>query len=174
MTRSRFPVLAVALCGALTACGGAPASPAPSPTPATTSPPSAAISPGTRPESTTVTGTDAQTVLRGSVPSPTRRRDRTVLSRTEIRETQYTNLYDVILALRGNWVRVRSAESIQGRSSAVQVYLDMQRLNGLDELKSMSPLTIQTVQYLDALQASARFGMDHGAGAILVMTAKKP
>jgi hypothetical protein len=169
----RLRLLGPALCGAVLAgCGGkAPPATAPAPTAA----PSATVGANGTPDSVTLTGADAQAVLRGSVAAPAaRRRDRAVLSRTEIRETQYTNLYDVILSLRGNWVRVRSAESIQGRSSAVQVYLDMQRLSGLDELKSMSPMNIQSVQYLDALQASARFGMDHGSGAILVTTAKKP
>ena len=169
MTNSRWlvPTLFV---GMLVACRAKPTAPTTVPAPA----PSAAVATTQRADSVTVTGAEAQAVLRGSMASPAARsRDRSVLSRTEIRETQYTNVYDVVLALRGNWVRVRSAESIQGRSSAVQVYLDMPRLTGLDELKSMSPLNILSIQYLDALQASARFGMDHGSGAILVSTAKK-
>ena len=169
MTTSRWPsrlLLPTLFVGMLAGCRAKPTAPAPAP--------SAAVATTQGADSVTVTGAEAQAVLRGSMASPAARsRDRSVLSRTEIRETQYTNVYDVVLALRGNWVRVRSAESIQGRSSAVQVYLDMQRLTGLDELKSMSPLNILSIRYLDALQASARFGMDHGSGAILVSTAKK-
>lgn len=169
MTTSRW-LLPTILVGLQAGCGSKPTTSTTAPVPA----PSAAVAAAPGADSVTVTGADAQALLRGSVTAPSaRRRDRAVLSRTEIRETQYTNVYDVVLALRGNWVRVRSAESIQGRSSAVQVYLDMQRLTGLDELKSMSPLNVLSIQYLDALQASARFGMDHGSGAILVLTAKK-
>jgi hypothetical protein len=166
-------VLSALVLSAATACGSKAPTPAPTPNqPAETATTVAAG--GARPDSVTASGSDAAALLRGTTAAPAaRRRDRSVLSRTEIRETQYTNMYDVILALRANWVRVRSAESIQGRSSAVQVYLDMQRLPGLEELKTMSPLNILSVQYLDALQASARFGMDHGSGAILVATAKK-
>ena len=100
------------------------------------------------------------------------RNDRQLLTRDAILSTQYTNMYDVIQALRGNWLRTRAAESIQGKSSTVQVYLDNQRLSGADELKSMPPTNVATVRYYDPIQASARWGMDHGAGAIYILTAR--
>ena len=99
-------------------------------------------------------------------------RDRQSLTRDEIRATQYTNLYDVVVALRGNWVRVRSPDSF-GKSAVVQVYLDNQRLNGIEDLRTMSPVNIESVRFFDPIQASARWGLDHGAGAIFVRTAKR-
>jgi hypothetical protein len=99
-------------------------------------------------------------------------RDRQLLTKDEIRATQYTNLYDVVQALRGNWVRTRAADSF-GKSSVVQVYLDAQRLNGLEDLRTMSPLNVESVRFFDPIQATARWGMDHGSGAIFVRTAKR-
>jgi hypothetical protein len=82
-------------------------------------------------------------------------------------------MYDVVRALRGNWVRSRTAESF-GKSSVVQVYLDMQRqTGGLDELRQLAPVNVDLVRFMDPIQASARFGLDHGAGAILITTAKR-
>lgn len=112
-------------------------------------------------------------VIRGTVRPVTdpRRRDRQVLDRNEIRATQYTNLYDVVLALRGNWLRVRAADSFE-KSTTIQLYLDAQRLTGVEDLRGMNPTNVGSIRYLDPIQAGARYGLDHGAGAILVTTTK--
>jgi hypothetical protein len=97
-------------------------------------------------------------------------RSQTTLLVEEIRSTQYTNLYDVILALRSNWVRVRTGESFT-KSAVLQVYLDQQRIGGVDELKGIQTLNVEMVRFFDGPTASARWGLDHGAGAILVQSA---
>ncbi len=112
-------------------------------------------------------------VIRGTTRAQTdpRRRDRQVLDRDEIRSTQFTNLYDVVLALRANWLRIRAADSFE-KSTPIQLYLDAQRLSGVEELRQMNPTNIASIRYLDPIQAGARYGLDHGAGAILVTTAR--
>lgn len=168
----RTTALAVLLTvAALAACSGR--TPQTAPQSSIASAPAASTRPA-MPASTAAPDT-AVGVMRAStpaVPMPAMRADRSVLSRDDIRATQYTNLYDVVAMLRGNWLRVRTAESFT-KSSAVQVYLDMQRLNGVDELRTMSPLNVLSVRFFDPIQASARWGMDHGAGAIFILTAKK-
>jgi len=106
------------------------------------------------------------------LPAPTVRFDRQLLTREEMRKSEFTNLYEIIRALRGNWLRVRAAEGM-GKSSELVVYLDMQRIGTVDELRTISPVNIVTVRFFDPIQASARWGMDHGAGALLVTTAKR-
>ena len=98
--------------------------------------------------------------------------DRQVLTREEILATEYTNLYDVVRGLRGNWVRTRAADSFT-KTSEVQVYLDNQRVGGIDELRSMQVRTVQSIRWFDPIAASARWGTDHGAGVIFVTTAKQ-
>ena len=44
-----------------------------------------------------------------------------------MRKTKFTNLYDVIRALRGNRLPVRAAERFS-KSSEMQVYLGMRRI----------------------------------------------
>lgn len=153
----------------LSACASGGASAGSTPTPVAT-----VRADSTGPRDSTLAAGPTPSAIRGSVRSPDApaRRDRQVLSRDEIRATQFTNAYDVILALRGNWLRSRTAESVSGKSSSVQVYLDQQRLTGPEELRTMQPTNIASIRFMDPLQASARYGMDHGAGAILVTTAK--
>jgi hypothetical protein len=159
---------AIVLTG-LAACGGT----APTPAPTTTPSPATVVAPAvTQPSPPPASAEPAGPAI--SLPKgPKPRTDRQLLTRDVILETQYTNMYDVILALRGSWLRSRGAESIQGKSATVQIYLDNQRLNGAEELRSIAPTNIETVRYYDPIQASARWGMDHGAGAIYILTAKR-
>ncbi|MCC7055457.1 MAG: hypothetical protein IT355_19440 [Gemmatimonadaceae bacterium] len=157
------------LLATLAACGSTKPDPAPSPMPGSPAPaPQVSGAPSAPAGGSGATGT-----MVGTAPAPARNRDRSTLSREEIRATQYTNLYDVIATLRGNWLRARAAESINGKSSTVQVYLDSQRLSGVEELRTMMAANVESIRYMDPIQASARWGMDHGAGAILVTTAKR-
>lgn len=172
--RRRSPLLALLTGAVLCACGAH--RPQTEPVTAATPVAPTAARPVTDTAAAAGSGAAATTVMRGSTPAlPTvavARSDRSILSKDDIRATQYTNLYDVVATLRGNWIRVRSADSF-GKSSTVQVYLDMQRLNGVDELRTMSPLNVLSVRFLDPIQASARWGLDHGAGAIFILTEKK-
>lgn len=170
----RMPTLAASFATSLTlltlsacASGGAPAASLPAPA-------ASVRADSASPRVATAATGASPAAIRGSVRAPetAARRDRQVLSRDEIRATQFTNAYDVILALRGNWLRSRTAESVSGKSSTVQVYLDQQRLTGVEELRTMQPTNIASIRFMDPVQASARYGMDHGAGAILVTTAK--
>lgn len=150
----------------LAALGGC-ASHAPTPATAPSGAPAAAVA---KADSATTPATPA--LLRGST-NAGRRRDQQLLTREDILATQYTNLYDVVRALRGNWLRIRSADSFE-KSQVLQVYLDNQRLaGGADELKLMAPTNIESIRYLDPVQASSRWGLDHGMGAILVTTSKR-
>ncbi|MCC7055456.1 MAG: hypothetical protein IT355_19435 [Gemmatimonadaceae bacterium] len=97
--------------------------------------------------------------------------DQQLITKDVIRSSNYTNMYDVVLALRSTWIRTRPSDSFQ-KSSVVQVYLDMQRVGGPDELRSLAPVNVASVRYFDPIAASARWGMDHGAGVIYVVTAK--
>lgn len=164
------PLAAAATLIALAACASAGATPPPAPAPMS---PAVASAPAARAITADSVDPVTNTVLRGSAPGTRAARpDRQLLTRDEIRSTQFTNAFEVVRALRGNWLRLRSADSF-GKSSVLQVYLDMQRLNGgVEELRLMQPANIASIRFMDPIQASARWGMDHGAGAILVTTAK--
>jgi hypothetical protein len=173
---SRLTISAL-LIAAFTGCAGKKAEPAPTPVAGTAAPaasvgttaPAPVTAPATAEGTITSTGGGPSIVL----PKPPKARvDQHLITRDAILSTQYTNLYDVIQALRSNWLRIKAPDSF-GKTSVLQVYLDTQRLSGVDELRQMAPTNIQSVRYYDPIEASARWGLDHGAGALYVMTAKR-
>lgn len=163
-----LPVIALFVLAAAAGCSSSGPKP---PTPV--APSTATTSPAAGPTDSATRIDPALGVIRGTVQpaGDPRRRDRQVLLRDEIRATQFTNLYDVVLALRANWLRIRAADSFE-KSTPIQLYLDAQRLQGVEELRTMNLANIASVRYLDPIQAGARYGLDHGAGAILVTTSR--
>jgi hypothetical protein len=99
------------------------------------------------------------------------RQDQQLITRDVILGTQYTNLFDVVQAMRPNWLRSRGAND-SAKADVLQVYLDNQRVGGVAELRNLAPTQVQSVRYYDPIQASARWGLGHSAGVIFVLTAK--
>lgn len=104
--------------------------------------------------------------------APRARQDQQLITRDVIVGTQYTNMFEVVQSLRSNWLRPKTGANATGRAEELVVYLDNQRIGGVDELRRIVPASVQTARYFDAIAASARWGMDHGAGAIVIVTAK--
>jgi hypothetical protein len=95
--------------------------------------------------------------------------DQTLITRADLDKVNAPNLYDAIMNLRGNWLRPRAADSFD-RPSVIQVYQDNQRIGGVSELRQIVPRDVASVRFYDGIQATARWGMDHSAGAIFVVT----
>jgi hypothetical protein len=100
------------------------------------------------------------------------RQDQQLITRDVIAGTQYTNLFDVIQALRSNWLRVKNSGDF-GKADLLQVYLDNQRIGGVEELRNIAPSSVLSVRYYDPISAAARWGLNHNGGAIYVLTVKK-
>lgn len=87
----------------------------------------------------------------------------------EIAETNAHTAYDVVSRLRATWLRPRGISSLAFRSG-VRVYLDGMRIGGVAELRQISANSIRSVQYLDGVEATLRFGTGNGDGAIVLTT----
>lgn len=94
-------------------------------------------------------------------------RDRNLITEGEIRAAGATDAYSIVASLRPQWLQLRGPSTITLRES-VKVYLDGSLLGGPEYLRQIDAQTISTIQYLDALQATQRWGLDHGNGAIIV------
>lgn len=94
------------------------------------------------------------------------------ITQADIGDTAYADLYELIAARRASWLRDRGQDSFIGNSSQVQVYRDDVRMGGLEVLRQIRPMEIEYVRYFDPVQASSRWGFDHGSGAIYVATRK--
>ena len=82
---------------------------------------------------------------------------------------QYTDAFQALQALRPQWMQTRGTDSFTNPSE-VLVYRDNMRVGGLDVLRSMSTLDIDHIRYFDSTQATARWGIGHGAGVIYIAT----
>jgi hypothetical protein len=104
-----------------------------------------------------------------SAPRDGSRPDPRLLTTGELLTSGYTDAFNAVQSLRPQWLRVRGATSF-ANPEVVKVYLDGSLLGGLDHLKSISVRSISSIRYLDGLEATNRWGLDHGMGAIVVTT----
>ena len=87
----------------------------------------------------------------------------------QLRGNSYTSVYDAVVALRPNWLRTRGTDSFRAPTE-IQVYIDNVRVGGTGNLQQIAAISAYYVQYYDGLEASARWGLGHGAGVIYVST----
>jgi hypothetical protein len=75
------------------------------------------------------------------------------ITRSEIYASSATNAYELISRLRPNWLRPGATGSIGGGvvlSQAILVYLNNQRLEDLNALKTISVDGLESAQWIDA------------------------
>lgn len=97
------------------------------------------------------------------------RGDSSLITTAEVDGSGHQDAFTLVQALRPHWLRVRGTSSIAVRE-IVQVYLDGSLLGGPEYLRQVSTHSISSLRYMDGLEATQRWGLDHGAGAIVVST----
>ena len=90
----------------------------------------------------------------------------------QIQALHVNNAYDAVQALHSNWLATRGTDSFQ-TPSQVWVYLDDTRLGGVDSLREIAPNTVGYIQHYDGISATARWGLNHGAGVIYVSSRRR-
>lgn len=119
-----------------------------------------------------------------------------LITREQIAELKVSTAYQVVEQLHGNWLISRmpapasranvkmdstgraqyttdlqpSGRSNPGENGGIQVYIDGNRVGGIDELKSIRPGDISSIRRINGVDAQARFGIGHGAGVIFIST----
>jgi hypothetical protein len=96
--------------------------------------------------------------------------DREVLTQAELVEHNFANAFEAIEALRPLWMETRGSNTLIGNQVRVVVYLNDTRLGGVETLSQITTPAIVSIHHLDGRAATARWGLDHGQGAILVTT----
>lgn len=98
------------------------------------------------------------------------------ISRAEIYSSNASNAYELISRLRPQWLRPPATGSISGgvvRSQSILVYLDRQRLEDLDALKTISVEGLDSAEWIDAARVQTVLNDVPGgaiAGAIVLKT----
>jgi hypothetical protein len=92
------------------------------------------------------------------------------LTPEELDQWASQDLFNIVQRLRPAWMQVRAPATAQGRPT-VAVVLDGQRLQGsLELLRNFKGGDLAEVRFLDARDATTRYGTDMAAGAILIVT----
>ena len=98
---------------------------------------------------------------------PSRNRD--LITAGEIEDLPVTSARDLVERLRPAWLRARGPASMgSGRPEYPVVYIDQVHSGGLEALNRVSSLVIEEIRFISARDATTRFGMNHGGGAIMV------
>jgi len=97
--------------------------------------------------------------------------NRNVLTAAEIRTAQGSTAHEVISQLRPEYLRTRGANSpTNPLPVTAEVYLDGLHFGSIESLGSLRAEQIVRVEYLNASDATTRFGTGHTGGAILIST----
>jgi len=94
--------------------------------------------------------------------------NRNTLTFEEMQQAGYPDAFTTVQSLRPQWLVRRGATS--SRVQSIKVYLDGSLLGTPDQLRQISTRSISEITYLNGLQASERYGLDHDLGAIVVTT----
>jgi hypothetical protein len=96
------------------------------------------------------------------------RRDRNRLTREDLAARTESDLLALLQGARPSWLRARGPVSITQQSEQVWVYRDGIRMGGVQVLEQMRPGEVREIEFLPGHEATQRYGLDHGAGAIVV------
>lgn len=103
-----------------------------------------------------------------------------VITAEEIAKSSANNAYDLVKSLRPAWLRPRGISTGRPTVDAVGemgdpgggmgVYVDGVRVGGLDQLSNVEAQRIQEMRFLNASDATLKYGTGHTQGAIEVTT----
>jgi hypothetical protein len=94
----------------------------------------------------------------------------TVITLDEIENSHQPTLFDVVRALRPNWLRA-SPTAVRGdQDIGIAVYLDAQRAGGLDILRQFPSTAASSLHYFTASEAQSRFGLGNLHGVIQIVS----
>jgi hypothetical protein len=111
---------------------------------------------------------------RAPAPAPLRglRGGRAAITADEMRGRGVRNALDAVQLLRPEWLSDRGYHVIgEEADERIRVYLDDVRLGGVPALRDVSIERIESLHFLDAGAATARWGAGHSHGAILIIAA---
>ena len=98
----------------------------------------------------------------------TRSGQRNLLTADELARAGDVSLYDALRVLRPTFLQARSASTTGTQQAEIQVYIGPLQMEGVGQLREIMAKNVREVRYLEPREANARFGSNHGGGALLV------
>lgn len=114
---------------------------------------------------------------------PKQPRDRNRITAEELQAASATTVYDFVRAKRAHWLSTRGQATLATRSMTdfttgeatvvaappeIAVYVDGTKQGNQNMLRSIGTDEIDSMEYLDSMSATQRFGTGHVHGAILI------
>jgi hypothetical protein len=99
--------------------------------------------------------------------------DPNIITYEDLEQHRFTNVYEAIQALRSNWLVPRGPDSFR-TPSEVKVRYDDTELGGVETLRAIAIQSVVYIRYYNGVDATARWGLDHGAGVIFVSSRNPP
>jgi len=97
--------------------------------------------------------------------------NRNLITADEIAKSNASNAYEAVERLRPSFFQTRGSQSIQNTAPPTpMIYVDGMRYGTVQSLMSLPTISIISIQYMNALDATQRFGIGNDGGAILVTT----
>lgn len=93
-----------------------------------------------------------------------------MLTADEMAEWASQDLFEVIRKLRPRWLQSRAPATAQGRQSLAVILDGVRQDGGPEVLRSFRAGEIGSVQYMNARDATTRYGTDMTGGALIVLT----
>jgi hypothetical protein len=93
---------------------------------------------------------------------------RNLLTAEDLTRAGDVSLYDAVRMLRPTFLQARPASTTGTQQAEIQVYLGSLQMEGVEHLREIMAKNVKEVRYLEPREANARFGGNHGGGALLV------
>lgn len=97
------------------------------------------------------------------------RQENDVITREQMLSGNFHSAYEVVEALHSNWLTSKPLTlGVNGPPPVVLVYYDAIRLGGVEELRGIQLAGVASIEHFDGPAATARWGVGHANGVILV------
>ena len=114
---------------------------------------------------------DTAKVANPAPPKKAKKGGANLILESEIEPLTEENAFDIIQLLRPNMLRARSPNSFsEAQGGGIVVYVDNARTGGTETLTNVSRSMIKEIRFINATDATQRFGVGHPSGAILIST----
>lgn len=101
-------------------------------------------------------------------------RSRNLITQEELMAVPHSTVYEAVRALRPRWLQARSSATLRSpEPQTARVYIDGQLRGALDELWNLLPTEIDEIRFMNASDATTRFGTNHIGGAIVITTRRR-
>jgi hypothetical protein len=96
---------------------------------------------------------------------------RAVITRAELLENSDRNAFEAVRRLRPSWLRYRGQSVLTGpEREGLRIYLNGAYYGDAQALSNLQVIDVEEMRFLDAREATLRYGTGHTVGAIVVST----